>query len=52
MCHPVDAAKSSERKVFLNFILINTEKLLEKVKHSLGRNVDGMTVFMTLIKGM
>lgn len=53
MCqwHPVDVEKSSEEKVFLNFILINTKKMLEKVKYSLGRNDDGMTEFMTLVKG-
>lgn len=53
MCqwHPVDAAKSSEGKPFLIFIQINTEKLLEKVKYNLGRNADGMTEFMTLVKG-
>lgn len=36
---------------FLNFVLINTEKLPESVKYSLSRNQDGMTKFMTIVKG-
>lgn len=36
---------------FLNFVLINREKLLEKVKYSLSRNYDGMTKLMTIVKG-
>lgn len=53
MCqwYPVDAEKSREVKIFLNFILTNQEEWLEKGEYSLGRSVDGTTKLMILVKG-
>lgn len=52
MCqrYPVDAAKCSEGKFFLNFILINPAKVFGKAKYSLGGTVDRMTESAVLLK--
>lgn len=39
---PQNPCHKNEGKVFLYFILVNAEKLLEMVKYTLGRNDDGM----------